>query len=72
MCLQRLETQGYVISVRIAEYFRYKQNVPSYCLTEQGIGRLAEIEGIEVDDVYRSYPVSLQWRRVAAQTRGGA
>ena len=62
--LQRLETQGYVISVRIAGYFRYKHNVPSYCLTEQGIGRLAEIEGIEVDDVYRSYPVSLQWRRV--------
>ena len=61
--MQSLEALGYVTSVKTADFVRYAHNVAGYCLTEQGIGRLAELDGIDVDEVYRRYPVSLQWRR---------
>ena len=61
--MRNLEGLGYVTSLKTAESLRYGHNVPSYCLTEQGIERLAGLDGIGVDDVYESYPVSLQWRR---------
>ena len=61
--MRNLEALGYVTSLKTAENKRYGQNISSYCLTEQGIERLAGLDGIGVDDVYESYPVSLQWRR---------
>ena len=61
--MRKLEGLGYVTSLKTAENERYGHKVPSYCLTERGIGCLAELDGIDVDDVYERYPVSLQWRR---------
>ena len=61
--MRRLEGLGYVTSLKTAESMRYGHAASSYCLTEQGIERLAGLDGIGVDDVYESYPVSLQWRR---------
>ena len=61
--MRNLEGLGYVTSLKTAESKRYGHNVPSYCLTEQGIRCLAELDGIGVEDVYESYPVSLLWRR---------
>ena len=61
--MRKLESLGYVTSLKTAENYRYGHKVASYCLTERGIGCLAELDGIDVDDVYERYPVSLQWRR---------
>ena len=35
-----------------------------YCLTALGLHRVAEIEGVEMDDLLRRSPVSARWRRV--------
>ena len=35
-----------------------------YCLTAEGLRRLAKLEGVPVEDLLRSRPVSQQWRRV--------
>ena len=35
-----------------------------YCLTALGLHRVAEIEGVEMDDLLRRRPVSARWRRV--------
>ena len=35
-----------------------------YCLTAEGVRRLAQVDGWTVDGLLRSRPVSRQWQRV--------
>ena len=60
--VERLERDGLVGSVPHATPL-----VPPtrrFCLTAAGVNRLAEGEGMAVDELLRLYPVSGQWRRV--------
>ena len=68
--MRRLEAMGYLTSVKSSDVVRQELNVvrqavnvPVYCLTRQGIRRLAGLDGIDGYEVYERYPVSLQWRR---------
>ena len=68
--MRRLEAMGYLTSVKSSDVMRQELNVvrqavnvPVYCLTRQGIRRLAGLDGIDGYEVYERYPVSLQWRR---------
>ena len=59
---ESLESDGLVASVPHAS-----ELIPStrrYSLTAEGLRRLAEDDGVPVDDLLRSRPVSAQWRRV--------
>ena len=61
--MENLGALGYVTGLKTASSYPHGKSVERFFLTERGIGRLAKLEGIEVDDVYERYPVSLQWRR---------
>ena len=62
--MENLEALGHVTSLKMANPYRYGREVKRFVLTVRGIGRLAELEEVEVGDVLQRYPVSLQWRRV--------
>ena len=62
--MENLEALGHVTSLKTAGMYSGGWEVKRFVLTVKGIGRLAELERIEVSDAQRRYPVSLQWRRV--------
>ena len=62
--MDNLEALGHVTSLKTAGVYSGGWEVKRFVLTLRGIGRLAELERIEVPDALRRYPVSLQWRRV--------
>ena len=62
--MENLEALGHVTSLKSAGVYSGGWEVKRFVLTVRGIGRLAELERIEVPDALRRYPVSLQWRRV--------
>ena len=60
--VRRLEARGFAASVPHAADL-----IPPtrrYHLTAAGLRRLAQAEGVSVDDLLRSRPVSAQWRRI--------
>ena len=62
--MENLEALGHVMSLKTAGVYSGGWEVKRFALTARGIGRLAELERIEVPDALQRYPVSLQWRRV--------
>ena len=62
--MENLEALGHVTSLKTAGVYSGGWEVKRFALTVKGIGRLAELERIEVPDALKRYPVSLQWRRV--------
>ena len=62
--MDNLEALGHVMSLKTAGVYSGGWEVKRFALTARGIGRLAELEEVEVGDVLQRYPVSLQWRRV--------
>ena len=62
--MENLEALGHVMSLKTGGVYSGGWEVKRFALTARGIGRLAELERIEVSDALQRYPVSLQWRRV--------
>ena len=57
-----LERQGLAVSISHAtDLLRTTQR---YCLSAPGLRRLAELEGVGLDEMLRTHPVSVQWRRI--------
>ncbi len=57
-----LERKGLAISISHAtDLLRTTQR---YRLSAPGLRRLAELEGVGLDEILRTYPVSAQWRRI--------
>ena len=62
--MENLEALGHITSLKTAGMYSGGWEVKRFVLTAKGVGRLAELEEIEVSDAQQRYPVSLQWRRV--------
>jgi len=60
--VEALERKGLVISISHApDLLRPTQR---YCLSAPGLRRLADLEGVGLDELLRTHPVSAQWRRI--------
>ena len=68
--VDRLERDGCAASVPHATSVIARTR--RYCLTADGLRRLAELSGDTVDELLRQYPVSDRWRRVLMQRLDGA
>ena len=60
--VERLKHEGLVAAIPHAG--ELTPPARRHCLTAEGVRRLAEIEGITLNELLRSRPVSRQWRRV--------
>ena len=60
--VESLEAEGLAVSVPHAT--ELTPATRRYCLTDMGLRRLAREEGVRVDGLLRSRPVSNQWRRL--------
>ena len=60
--VESLEREGLAVSVPHAS--ELTPATRRYCLTDMGLRRLAREEGVRVDALLRSRPVSNQWRRL--------
>ena len=60
--MDKLAERGLVQAVLHASELTYPTR--RYCLTAAGLGRLAELEKVPLDELLASRPVSARWRRV--------